>query len=87
MTGADCLPITGEGRNERASGLRPGSDRDQPCHPPSGADFGVDLNNINNISTLLDDTHLPSRTLQDKARVTLRGLMFLRFKVWQELRQ
>jgi hypothetical protein len=47
---------------------------------------GVDLNSFTNISALLDDTNLPVRTVQDKARVTLRGLMFLRLKVWQELR-
>lgn len=48
---------------------------------------GVDLQNFNNISALLDDTHLPCRTVQDKAKVTLRGLMFLRWKVLQELQQ
>jgi hypothetical protein len=47
---------------------------------------GVDLNNLNNISALLDNAHLPLHTVQDKSRVTLRGLMFLRLKVWKEMR-
>lgn len=48
---------------------------------------GVDLGNINNINALLDDTHIVGRTSQDKARITLRGLMFLRYKLWSELQQ
>ena len=47
---------------------------------------GVDLSNLNNINALLDNAHLPLHTVQDKSRVTLRGLMFLRLKVWQEIR-
>ena len=46
---------------------------------------GVDLRDFNNVSALLGDTQLPSRTVQEKARVTLRGLMFLRLKILQEI--
>ena len=48
---------------------------------------GVDLGDFSKISALLDETHLPCKTVEDKARVTLRGLMFLRWKVLQELQQ
>lgn len=46
---------------------------------------GVDLGDFSKISALLEDTNLPRRTVQDKAKVTLRGLMFLRWKILQEI--
>lgn len=46
---------------------------------------GVDLADVGRVAELLTDTNLPTGTIRDRTLVTLRGLMFLRWKVLKEI--
>lgn len=46
---------------------------------------GIDLRDMGKVSALLHDQNLRAITLEDRARLRLRGLMFLRTKLWRQL--
>jgi hypothetical protein len=46
---------------------------------------GVDLDNMDGVGSLLSNTQLPSETIRDKTLVTLRGLMFLQWKILKDV--
>jgi hypothetical protein len=46
---------------------------------------GVDLRDMNKVGALLHDQTLRTATLDDRARLRLRGLMFLRSKIWHQM--